>query len=71
MANIGKLKTELALTHPVTGAYDADDALAANELNAINIDAEGGVVGIAQYLVKNRSRTNTGGDTEGHHQTRR
>jgi len=30
------LKTELDAGHPVTGAYDADDALAAGELNAVN-----------------------------------
>ena len=31
------LKTELDAGHPVTGAYDADDALAAAELNAENV----------------------------------
>jgi len=31
------LKTELDAGHPVTGAYDADDALAAGELNAVNV----------------------------------
>ena len=30
------LAAELAAGHPVTGAYDADDALAAGELNAVN-----------------------------------
>ena len=30
------LKTELAAGHPVTGAYDADDAVAADQLNAVN-----------------------------------
>ncbi len=30
------LATELAGTHPVTGAYDADDAIAAGQLNAVN-----------------------------------
>jgi len=31
------LKDELTNGHPVTGAYDADDALAAGEINALNI----------------------------------
>ena len=30
------LKTELDAGHPVTGAYNVDDALAAGELNAVN-----------------------------------
>lgn len=30
------LKTELDAGHPVTGAYNADDTLAAGELNAVN-----------------------------------
>ena len=34
--DIEKLKTELAGVHPDTGAYDADDQLAADELNAVN-----------------------------------
>jgi len=36
MDRIARLKTELAVDHPITGPYDADDQLAANELNAIN-----------------------------------
>ncbi len=31
------LKVELDAGHPVTGAYDVDDALAAEELNATNL----------------------------------
>ena len=34
--NIETLKTELVSGHPDTGAYDADDVLAANQLNAVN-----------------------------------
>lgn len=30
------LKTELDDGHPITGAYDADDAIAADQLNAVN-----------------------------------
>ena len=32
------LTAELASSHPVTGAYNADAQLAADELNAVNID---------------------------------
>lgn len=34
--NIDALKAELATGHPDTGAYDADDAVAAGELNVVN-----------------------------------
>ncbi len=34
--DIDKLKVELAAGHPDTGAYDADDSVAADELNAVN-----------------------------------
>ena len=34
--DIDALKAELAGGHPVTGAYNADDALAAAELNVVN-----------------------------------
>lgn len=35
------LKDELLAGHPVTGAYDADDALAAAEVMAVNVDVVG------------------------------
>lgn len=34
--DIDALKTELLAGHPGTGAYDADDAVAATQLNAVN-----------------------------------
>ena len=34
--DIAKLKSELSDGHPDTGAYNADDALAANQLNVVN-----------------------------------
>jgi len=34
--NISTLKSELLSGHPVTGAYDADDALAADQINLVN-----------------------------------
>ena len=34
--DIVALAAELTAGHPVTGAYNADDALAAGELNAVN-----------------------------------
>jgi len=36
MTKIDRLRTELLAGHPVTGAYNADAALAAAELNAVN-----------------------------------
>ena len=36
MPNIATLKVELDAGHPGTGAYNADDELAAGELNAVN-----------------------------------
>ncbi len=35
--NLEVLKTELLAGHPVTGAYNVDDALAAGEINAENV----------------------------------
>ena len=64
MANFYKrLKEELDSGHPVTGAYNIDDALAANELNAQNINIDGGILEMINYLAINRSRTNDGLDT--------
>ena len=57
------LAAELTAGHPDTGAYNADNSLAAGELNAFNRPAPGDLTGILGYLVKNRSRTNDGGDT--------
>lgn len=57
------LKTELTAGHPVTGAYNADDQLAADQLNALNRPASASISGMLEYLVKNRSRTNDGADT--------
>lgn len=36
MVDYVALKAELLAGHPVTGAYDADDALAAGQLNVVN-----------------------------------
>jgi hypothetical protein len=36
MVDYVALKAELLAGHPVTGAYDVDDALAADQLNAVN-----------------------------------
>jgi len=35
--NIEVLKAELVSGHPVTGAYDADDQVAADQINVVNI----------------------------------
>jgi len=60
--NLAALQAELLAGHPDTGPYNANDALAAAELNVVNRPAEGGVLGMLEYLVTNRSRTNTGTD---------
>ncbi len=39
--NLEVLKTELLAGHPVTGAYNVDDALAAAEVMAVNVDLVG------------------------------
>lgn len=57
------LKAELDAGHPTTGAYNANDSLAAGELNAVNRPAEGGTERMLNYCSKNRSRTNNGSDT--------
>ena len=43
MGRIEDIKTELDTGHPDTGAYNVDDQLAADEMNAINRPADGGV----------------------------
>ena len=63
MTNIKLLKDELALGHPVTGAYSVDNQIATDELNVVNIDAEGGVDGVTRYLLTNRSKSDQGNDT--------
>ena len=57
------LKSELTAGHPDTGAYNASNSIAADELNAVNRPAEGGTERMLNYCAKNRSRTNNGADT--------
>ena len=38
--DIEKLKTVLAVDHPVTGAYSGDAEVAAAQLNAVNVDRD-------------------------------
>lgn len=62
MPDIAAIKADMLAGHPETGAFNANSQLATDEWNAKNRVAEGGVLGILNYLVKNRSRTNTGTD---------
>lgn len=62
MPDFAAIAADMLAGHPVTGAFDADDQIATNEWNAKNRVAEGGVLGMLNYLAKNRSRTNTGTD---------
>lgn len=63
MGVISRIKDELTKGHDVTGAYNADDQLATDEMNAFNLDTEGSIAGLREYLIKNRARTNQGDDT--------
>ena len=62
--NYVKLAAELTAGHPVTGAYNADDALAAAELNALNIDNNAPVSAMFEYVINKNHRTNNGTDTQ-------
>ena len=54
--NLEALKSELDAGHPDTGPYNADQALASDELNAINRPAVVGAVDVLDYLVENTHR---------------
>jgi len=57
--SLAALATELVAGHPVTGAYDADDALAAVEVNAVNVDRMRPITAVELFdwsLVGNRSQ---------------
>ena len=51
------LKTELAGSHPVSGAYNADDQLAADQLNAYNIAAPASSFSVLEYCFTEKYRT--------------
>jgi hypothetical protein len=63
MADLVALRAELDAGHPDTGAYNIDDAIAADELNLLNRPGPAAVEGMLNYLFENRSRTNSGTDT--------
>lgn len=48
--NIDVLKAELLADHPVTGAYDADDAIAAEQLNEKNCSRDKPILTGSQVL---------------------
>ena len=54
-----QLKIDDAAGHPVTGAFNADPQIAANEWNALNIDGPPDAGGLLQYLLLERFRTGT------------
>lgn len=60
------LKAELDAGHPVTGAYNADDQLAADELNLANIVVEREVTGLACQEATDSDEFN--GLSDGDHQ---
>ena len=49
--DIATVTTELLAGHPDTGAYDADDAVAADELNAVNRPGPIAINALTQYVV--------------------
>lgn len=57
------IRSWLDAGHPVTGAFSANDATAADEFMAINLDADGTMADLVRYLAINQTRTNEGADT--------
>lgn len=57
------LKDELTAGHPVSGAYNADDTLAAAELNALNRPVASPASDFKNYCLYNLHRENNGDDT--------
>jgi hypothetical protein len=53
------LKAELLAGHPVTGPYDADNQIAANQLNAVNREGPPDPLSLLQYITLERFRTGT------------
>ena len=63
--DIDVLKTELLAGHPDTGAYNADDALAAGELNAVNrAVATVAIETILKFLLLENTHKTDGTDTQ-------
>lgn len=65
------LKAELDAGHPDTGAYNASDSLAADELNAQNRPADGSISEVVKYVSEQKSRSNNGTDTRAQYITYR
>lgn len=64
MGYLRRVQNVLDAGHPVTGAYDANDATAASQMNALNIDNPSPVDAWVTYLGTNDNRTNEGNDTD-------
>ena len=58
------LQAELLAGHPDTGAYDADDALAAGELNALNRPVLASGAEIREFCLYTLHNEGTGSDTQ-------
>ena len=65
MGYLHRLRDQLDAGHPVTGAYNAVDATAASEINALNIDVDSSIDQMVSYCCTTKNRTNDGGDTQG------
>ena len=57
------LASEISLDPLLRGYSGMTNAQIADDLNTAYRPAEGGVSGMSNYLIRNRSRTNNGGDT--------
>lgn len=58
------LKAELLAGHPDTGAYNADDQLAADELNVQNRPVPAPPLAILEFCLTETHRENAGSDTQ-------
>ena len=56
------LKADLDAGTPLTGDYNVDDQLAADELNIFNISGESEAVEVYRYITLTRNRSNVGAD---------
>ncbi len=55
--NIPALKAELLAGHPDTGAYNADNQLAADEINAVNRDVAAPIESMRNYFLLERKNS--------------
>ena len=62
--DIAALAAELAAGHPDTGAYNADDALAAGEINVLNRPGDVTIADLIKFLLMDNVHSTDGDDTQ-------